>query len=275
MFRKTTGTILCPSCGRLTSAEAEQCLVCGRRNPGMWGFAAPLRALFGQHSFTNVVTVACIALYVVSLMLDPRAAFSARNPFDALAPSNAALEALGGAGTEPWRLGQWWTIFTAVYLHGSILHILFNVLWIRQLGPAVEQLFGPARLMVIFTAAGAVGFVVSNWVGHPFTIGASGAVFGLLGAIVAFGKKRGGTFGAMVLRQYGYMALMMFVLSFFIRAVNNAAHAGGFVGGLLAGLVMSLAEHRRETTLDWVLAAACIAVTLVGFVLSLWSTFAR
>lgn len=275
MFRKTTGTILCPSCGRLTSAEAEQCLVCGRRNPGMWGFAAPLRAIFGQHSFTNVVTVACIALYVVSLMLDPRAAFSARNPFDALAPSNAALEALGGAGTEPWRDGQWWTIFTAVYLHGSILHILFNVLWIRQLGPAVEQLFGPARLMVIFTVAGAVGFVVSNWVGHPFTIGASGAVFGLLGAIVAFGKKRGGTFGAMVLRQYGYMALMMFVLSFFIRAVNNAAHAGGFAGGLLAGLVMSLAEHRRETTLDWVLAAACIAVTVVGFVLSLWSAFAR
>jgi len=274
MFRKTTGTILCPSCGRLTSAEAEQCLVCGRRNPGMWGFAAPLRAIFGQHSFTNVVTVACIALYVVSLMLDPRAAFSARSPFDALAPSNAALEALGGAGTEPWRVGQWWTIFTAVYLHGSILHILFNVLWIRQLGPAVEQLFGPARLMVIFTVAGAVGFVVSNWVGHPFTIGASGAVFGLLGAIVAFGKKRGGTFGAMVLRQYGYMALMMFVLSFFIRAVNNAAHAGGFAGGLLAGLVMSLAEHRRETTLDWVLAAACIAVTLLGFVLSLWSAFA-
>ena len=275
MFRKTTGTILCPSCGRLTSAEAEQCLVCGRRNPGMWGFAAPLRAIFGQHSFTNVVTVACIVLYVVSLVLDPRAAFSSRNPFDALAPSNAALEALGGAGTEPWRLGEWWTIFTAVYLHGSILHILFNVLWIRQLGPAVEQLFGPARLMVIFTVAGAVGFVVSNWVGHPFTIGASGAVFGLLGAIVAFGKKRGGTFGAMVLRQYGYMALMMFILSFFIRAVNNAAHAGGFAGGLLAGLVMELAEHRRETTLDWVLAAACIAVTLAGFALSLWSAFAR
>jgi membrane associated rhomboid family serine protease len=275
MFRKTTGTILCPSCGRLTSAEAEQCLVCGRRNPGMWGFAAPLRAIFGRHSFTNVVTVACIALYVVSLLLDPRTALSARNPFDAFAPSSAALIALGATGTGPWSVGRWWTIFTAVYLHGSILHILFNVLWIRQLGPAVEELYGPARLMVIFTVAGAVGFLVSNWVGYPLTIGASGAVFGLLGAIVAFGKKRGGTFGAMVLRQYGYMALLIFVLSFFMPAVNNAAHAGGFVGGFLAGLVMSLAEHRRETALDWVLAAASIAVTLGGFALSLWETFAR
>jgi len=275
MFRKTTGTILCPSCGRLTSAEAAECLVCGRRNPGMWGFAAPLRAIFGRHSFTNVVTVACIALYVVTLLLDPRAAFSARNPFDAFAPSNGALIALGAAGTVPWRLGHWWTIFTGIYLHGSVLHILFNVLWIRQLGPAVEQLYGPARLMVIFTVAGAAGFVVSNWSQYPLTIGASGAVFGMLGAIVAFGKKRGGIFGAMVLRQYGYMALLMFVLSFFLPSVNNAAHAGGFAGGLLAGLVVSLAEHRRETALDWVLATTCIAVTLAGFVLSLWSTFAR
>jgi len=240
----------------------------------MWGFAAPLRAIFGRHSFTNVVTVACIALYIASLLLDPRTALSARNPFDAFAPSNAALIALGAAGAAPWSVGRWWTIFTGIYLHGSILHILFNVLWIRQLGPAVEQLFGPARLMVIFTVAGAAGFLVSNWVGYPVTIGASGAVFGLLGAIVAFGKKRGGTFGAMVLRQYGYMALLIFMLSFFMPAVNNAAHAGGFVGGLLAGLLMSLAEHRRETAVDWLLAAACIAVTLAGFALSLWSTFA-
>lgn len=274
MFRKTTGTILCPSCGRLTSAEASACLMCGRRNPGMWGFAAPLRAVFGRRSFTDVVTVACIALYVASLLLDPRSAMSGRNPFDAFSPGDGALMALGAAGTHPWNLGRWWTIFTGIYLHGSILHILFNVLWIRQLGPAVEEIYGSARLVIIFTVSGAAGFLVSNFVGHQFTIGASGAVFGLLGAIVAFGTKRGGTFGAMVLRQYGYMALLMFALSFFMRAVNNAAHAGGFVGGLAAGLVLSLAERRRETTLDWVLAAAGIGVTVLGFALSLWSTFA-
>jgi rhomboid protease GluP len=274
MFRKTTGTILCPSCGRLTTADAEACLVCGRRHPGMWGFAAPLRALFGRHSFTNVVTVACIALYVASLLLDPRAATAARGPFDAFSPSTGALLALGAAGTYPWSLGHWWTIVTGIYLHGGVLHILFNVLWIRQLGPAVEEIYGPARLVVIFTVAGALGFLVSNAFGYRFTIGASGAVFGLLGAIVAFGGKRGGTFGAMVLRQYGYMALLMFVLSYFMPAVNNAAHAGGFAGGLLAGFALSLAERRRETALDWVLAAGCIAVTLAGFALSLWSTFA-
>ena len=62
MFRKTTGAILCPSCGRLTNADAPACLVCGRRNPGMWGFAGPLRALFRRRSFVDIVTVACIVL---------------------------------------------------------------------------------------------------------------------------------------------------------------------------------------------------------------------
>src|SRR5439155_357844 len=95
-----------------------------------------LTGFFGRHSFTNVVTVACIALYVASLLLDPRAAASARGPFDAFSPSDGALMALGAAGTYPWRLGHWWTILTGIYLHGGILHILFNVLWIRQLGPA-------------------------------------------------------------------------------------------------------------------------------------------
>src|SRR5947199_923523 len=195
MFRKTTGTILCPSCGRLTSAEAAACLVCGRRNPGMWGFAAPLRALFGRHSFTNVVTVACIALYVASLLLDPRAATSARGPFDAFSPSTGALLALGAAGTYPWSLGHWWTIITGIYLHGGVLHILFNVLWIRQPGPAVEEISGPARLVVIFTVSGVAGFVVCNSLGVPFTIGAFGSMFGLLGASVGYGRNRGGGVG--------------------------------------------------------------------------------
>lgn len=273
MFRKTTGTILCPSCGRLTSADARECLVCGRRNPGMWGFAAPLRQLVGRGGFSNVVTVVCVVLYIASLVLDPGAGLAPRGLLDVFAPSGAALRALGAAGADPWFRGHWWTIFTAIYLHGGLLHIFFNMLWIRQLGPAIEEIYGPARLVVIFTVAGAAGFVLSNWIGHPFTIGASGSVFGLLGAIVAFGYKRGGTYGTMVLKQYGYMALVIFVLSFFMRGVNNSAHAGGFIGGALAGLLMALAERRRETSFDWLLAAACIGVTALGFVLSLWTAF--
>jgi rhomboid protease GluP len=271
MFRKTSGAILCPTCGRLTNADAPTCLVCGRRNPGMWGFAGPLRAIFRRRSFVDVVTVVCIVLYVASLVFDPRGALQPRSMFGLLSPSAEAMFALGATGSLPWQLGRWWTLLTAIYLHGGILHVLFNVLMVRQLGPAVEELYGPSRVAVIFTVAGVAGFVASNFVGHPLTIGASGSIFGLLGAMVAFGQKRGGTFGALVLRQYGQWALLLFVLGFLMPGVNNVAHAGGFIGGFVAGLGLALAEHRAETGLDQLLAVLCIGLTLLGFALAIWT----
>jgi rhomboid protease GluP len=271
MFRKTSGAILCPSCGRLTNADAPTCLVCGRRNPGMWGFAGPLRALFRRRSFVDVVSVACVVLYVISLIIDPRAALQPRGFLNVFSPSLGALRILGATGAVPWQEGEWWTLFTAIYLHGGLLHILFNVLWIRQLGPAVQDLYGPARLVVVFTVAGAAGFLASNLLVYDFTIGASGSIFGLLGALVAFGQKRGGVFGAMVLRQYGQWALVLFVLGFLMPGVNNVAHAGGFVGGFLAGLTLALAEHRSETGFEQLLAVVAIGITVLGFALAIWN----
>ena len=120
----------------------------------MWGFAGPLRSIFRRRSFVDVVSVACAVLYVASLVIDPQAALQPRG-FNVFSPSLGALRVLGATGAVPWQEGQWWTLFTAIYLHGGLLHILFNVLWIRQLGPAVEDLYGPARLVIIFTVAGA------------------------------------------------------------------------------------------------------------------------
>src|SRR5213594_4992377 len=275
MFRKTSGAILCPSCGRLTNADAPVCLVCGRRNPGMWGFGGALGALFRRWNFTNAVTAACVALYVISLIFDPLAALRPRGFLEVFSPSAEALWALGAAGAIPWHYGRWWTLFTAIYLHGGLLHILFNVLWIRQLGPAVEEIYGPARLVVIFTVSGVAGFVVSNMVNVLFTVGASGSIFGLLGAIIAYGRKRGGAFGRLVLQQYGQWALILFISGFFLAGVNNLAHAGGFAGGFAAGLVLSLAERRAETASDWLLAGAAAALTVVGFAMALFTAFAR
>jgi rhomboid protease GluP len=173
-------------------------------------------------------------------------------------------------GAVPWRHGRWWTIFTAIYLHGSLLHILFNVLWIRQLGPAVEDLYGPSRLVIVFTVAGALGFFLSSIAGVPFTVGASGSIFGLLGAMVAFGRRRGGAFGAMVLRQYGQWALVLFLLGFFMASVDNFAHVGGFAGGFGTGLVLSFSDRRNETLLERVVAGGLLAMTVLSFALALW-----
>ncbi len=273
MFRKASGAILCPSCGRLTSANADACFFCGRRRPGMWGLAPGLRSLVGALDVTKAITVACVALYVASLVLDPRASLRMRGPFELLSPSGRALDMLGMTGALAWEAGRWWTLITAIYLHGGILHILFNVLWIRQLGPAVEQVYGSARLAVIFTVAGATGFLASNYAGVSFTIGASGSIFGLLGAMVAYGRQRGGVFGSMVLRQYGQWALILFIFGFIMAGVNNLAHAGGFVGGVVAGVVLRPLERRGEGGLDQLLALATIALTVVAFALALSAGF--
>jgi len=275
VFRKTSGSILCPSCGRLTNADARECLICGRRNPGMWGFAGPLRMLFRRRRFVDVVTVACIVFYVITLLLDPGGALRSRGGLTEILPTSTAAQlAAGATGAYPWRMGAWWTLLTAIYLHGNLVHLVFNVISIRVLGPPVEEHYGPARTMVIFTAGGVVGFVVSNYFGYQLTLGASGAVFGLLGAMVAYGQKRGGTFGAMMLRQWGLLALLLFINGIWMSGVNNVAHAGGFVGGLGAGFVLALAERRAETGLDQLLAVACIGLTLIGFALAFWTAFA-
>ena len=273
MLGKPKRAILCPSCGRLTNADAAECLICGRRNPGMFGLTDVLNRVFRGRNVTGIITVVCIALYVASLVFDPAALLRPRGPFDIFAPSGRALQMLGMTHGFAWAYGHWWTLVTSIYLHGSLLHILFNVLWIRQLGPAVEDLYGRARLVIIFTVAGVAGFVVSNMISGFPTVGASGSIFGLLGAMVAYGRKRGGTFGAMVLRQYGQWALIMFVFGLLMPGVNNWAHGGGFAGGLVAGFALSFEDVRKESGLDRLLAAACVVLTVLSFAFALWTAF--
>ena len=272
--------MICPHCGKLISVSEPECPFCGAKAPSLYGYAPALQRLFGRHlNFISLIVGACVVLYVLSLVLQPEAILrpAGGGPFGflfgLLSPGTRALYQLGMTGGPAWDRYWWWTLFTAIYLHGSLLHILFNVLWIRQLGPAVEQVYGPARLVIIFTVSGVLGFVVSNWLGVPFTVGASGSIFGLLGAMVAFGRRRGGEYGAMVLRQYGQWALVMFVLGFFMSGVNNLAHAGGFVGGFLAGLVLSFSDHREESPVERVVAIVLIAVTAAAFGLAVWTAF--
>jgi len=275
MFRQRAGSSLCYACGKLNRVDASVCFYCGRRNPGLWGFGPTIGRLIGGLDFAALVTVVAITAYIASLALDPRAALAPRGVFDLFAPGGRALIALGMAGAVPWQAGHWWTVFTAIYLHGSLLHILFNLLWIRQLLPDVGEVYGQARTIVIFTLSGAAGFLLSNAAGNPFTLGASGAVFGVLGAMVWYGRRRGGLFGAAVLRQYGSWALILFVVGLLPgMRVDNWGHAGGFLGGVLVALLLGAGDQHPERGIHRVLAAVCLALTAAAFALQLWTAFA-
>jgi rhomboid protease GluP len=274
VFRQRSGSSLCYACGKLNRVDASTCFYCGRRNPGLWGFGPTLGRLIGHMDFAGLVTVIAVTAYVASLLLDPRGLRLSSSPFDFLSPTGRALNILGMAGAIPWDAGRWWTVLTAIYLHGSLLHLVFNVLWIRQMAPDVEEVYGHARFIAIFTLSGALGFLASNAVGVGFTLGASGGIFGLFGAMVYYGRQRGGIFGQAVLRQYGTWALVIFVMGFVPGMhVNNWGHAGGFAGGFLSALLLGAGEHRPERGGHRVLAAMCLGITAVAFGLALWVAF--
>jgi rhomboid protease GluP len=272
-LRKTSGSALCRACGRLNRVDASACFHCGARFPALWGFGPVLGRLAGRLDFARLVSLLCVAAYVAALALDLPGALRPRGVFGLLSPSHAALDALGMTGAHAWALGRWWTPLTAIYLHGGLLHIVFNLLWIAQLAPAVEDLYGRSRLVVIFSVAGVLGFVVSNAAGVGWSVGASGAVFGLLGALAAYGRSRGGAFGAAVLRQYGHWAVVLLILGFLMPGVNNLAHLGGFGGGCLAGVLLGHGEHARERGLDHALAALAAVATAGAFGLAALEAF--
>lgn len=258
--------MVCSRCERLVGINEPKCPHCGAWQPGMFGYAPALhRAFGGQLDLTNAITVFCAALYLVSLALDPAALLRMRGLFDFLSPSGRALFQLGMTGGYAWAAGQWWTLCTATFLHGSLLHILFNMAIMRMYLPNVVDLFGVPRAFVIFMAGGVGGFVVSNVItGHP-TIGASGAIFGLLGALISYGRRTG---QSQVTNQLWMSAIFMFIMGFMMSAsVNNWAHAGGFAAGYGATALLAT-TGRREGPGLLLLAGGLTLVTLAGFVLS-------
>ena len=261
--------ILCPRCHKIVSADAETCHHCGQRKPGLWGATATIRKLGLQLNFPHLITVFCGALYLLALALDPSAIFQTQGLMQILSPSLEASVKLGVTGTRPVTYGWWWTLITAIYLHGGLLHIFFNMMWVRQLGPVVEELFGPFRLFAIFTIAGITGFIASTFAGHAFTLGASGSIFGLLAAAIAYGRRAG---SQLFTRQFLQWAVLLFIMGFIMPGVDNWAHGGGFVGGYAAAYIFSRSSE-REGLGAYLLGGLCLLATVGAFVLQFIAVF--
>lgn len=267
--RQTTGSVICTSCGTLVGVNDAVCYNCNRRNPGLWGYAPAFRRLGQDLGFVPLVMGGTITLYVLSLLL------SGGGLQTMLAPSSRVLLLLGASGSVPvFDLGRWWTVLTAGWLHAGVLHILFNVLWIRQLAPAVAELYGPGRMVIVYVLAGAVGFTFTSVAGYyigflpliggaRLSVGASAPIFGLLGALVYYGRRTGSRHVREAGLQY---ALMMGLFGLVFPGIDNQAHLGGFVGGYLAGLLLDPLKPERIDHL--VAAAACLVVTLIAIVAS-------
>ncbi len=230
---------------------------------------------FGDHlDVVSAIPITCIVLFLFCIAREPRAAFEGNvGIFDFLSPSTRALVKMGMTGTAAWfsggrvevYRGEWWTVFTAIFLHGSLIHIFFNVMWIRSLGPAVAEAYGQARYFILFIASGAVGFIVSNAASGGATVGASGSIFGLLAAMIVAHRRSGTLHGRLASRQLWQWAIALFVLGFLMSRVNNWAHGGGFLAGWLVATLMTRDGLRVERGYTVIAALVLLGFTLFGF----------
>jgi rhomboid protease GluP len=283
--RQRTGSVVCASCGSLVGVNDDKCYTCGRRNPGLWGFGPMLRAFGNDLGFVTLVIWGCSALYLLSLLLTVRRGGNIMgygNPLSILSPDGEALFVLGASGAEPvFRFHFWWSVLSASWLHGSALHILFNMLWVRQLGPPTADIYGPGRMVIIYTLAGVAGFTLSSVMGYllwgiriPFiggatmTVGASASIFGLLGALVYYGRRGG---SSLIRSEAMGYATTLFIMGFILPGVDNYAHAGGFAGGYLAGIWLDPLKPERMDHL--VGAVVCIVATGLAIVVTAVKVF--
>jgi membrane associated rhomboid family serine protease len=284
MFRQKTGSVVCASCGSLVGVKDDKCYSCGRRNPGLWGFGPVLRRFGNDAGFVSLVIYGSAVLYtatlLVSLMLGEN--IMGGSLFSLLGPGSRSLFLFGASGAIPvFTYNRWWTVLSAGWLHAGALHIIFNIMWIRQLGPAVGDMYGAARMIIIYTIAGIAGFLLSSFAGEyipplpflrgaQFTIGASAPIFGLLGALVHYGRRGGSSLVQAEAMRY---AVILFVMGLIMPGggVDNFAHAGGFAGGYLAS--MWLDPLKRERMDHFIGAAICLGVTALAIVWSIVSVF--
>lgn len=169
------------------------------------------------------------------------------------------------------RGGQWHRLVSPMFLHGSTMHLFSNCYSLWRLGPLAEQAYGPARLLLIYLLSGIGGNVAGLWFGDPrsSSVGASGAVFGIMGAIGAYAQVNRrvlGGGGEAMMRSVG----QLFFLNLFIglgprSGIDNLGHVGGFVTGALVGLVAAPDPTKRiERALlkPWMVKAALLPTLL-------------
>jgi rhomboid protease GluP len=221
--------------------SATRCHECGTSlRFSLAALSKRFSGLFGEHEapVTSALLVANFLMFGVSWVLTMQAGEA------------GGLRTLWGMnGAASYQLGaslplqvllldhQWWRLVTAMFLHGGLIHIGFNMMNLMQFGPALEELYGSGRYLFLYVVTGAFGFLASALTGH-FSVGASGALLGLIGAMLAITTKRGGSFMRELRSRLITSVAILFMIGFWGGlGIDNSAHIGGFAIGFVMGKI--------------------------------------
>lgn len=267
---------MCPSCRGLIERSARVCPLCGAAT-------GPLRARGSSSSGSNRIAgiipipgsvtttliAVNIAFYGVSWYLTEVAASAVAGSSPGFGSIDIrVLVNLGAKYGPAIYAGQWWRLVTAMFLHASVFHIGMNLWCLFDLGPTVESLFTKGKFIVLYLVTGVIGFLFSLWWSPGgVSIGASGAILGLVGVLIGASFHHGGL-GRIYRAQLWRWVIYIFIFGLFF-AVDNAAHLGGLVSGLLLGYLVPQGEPqtRSEETLWGTLAVISTLVIVASFAL--------
>jgi rhomboid protease GluP len=263
---------ICPSCGSLVGAVATRCPQCGAS--AKFSLAAASRSLGRLLPTTSPATYAILTVCCVIFAASFLATFSKnggmpmQGGFEGLLTFGAidgnVLIRLGASLPQPIDWLQPWRLVTAVFLHASILHILFNMWVLMDIGPQIEELYGSARYLFVFVVSGIGGYAVSSFVGK-FSVGASGSLLGLIGLLLAVSIGRRSMGMQMLRNQLLRWLIYIVVWGLFFPGIDNWAHLGGFVTGFILGKLMadrapaSPEERKRAYAMGWGAALVIVA----------------
>jgi rhomboid protease GluP len=262
---------LCPACGALVGMNATRCHECGTSTQfSLAALSKGLAEFFGGHA------PATVALLIVNVLM-----FGATMIGTIHAGQGSGLSLLWTADViTNYRLGsshpfgvlvehQWWRLITASFLHGGLLHIGLNMMVLLDIGPILEELYGSARYLFLYIVTGATGFALSVYTHHN-SVGASAALMGLLGAMIAVTTKRSGAAMQAMRSRLISWVVSVFAFGFLMSGlVDNWGHFGGLAGGFLLGKILADRPpmNAKERTSAYLLGWIAAGITVASFVL--------
>jgi rhomboid protease GluP len=264
---------MCPNCRGLIDRDASVCPLCGMRVKASRARAgsAPERVLGGliplPSTATSALVAANIVLYAVSWYLSQVAASGG---------GGIQARVLVGLGAKYGPLilaGEWWRLVTAIFLHAGLLHIGMNLWCLVDLGPTVESMFSTPKFIVLYLATGVAGFLLSVWWSpYGLSVGASGAILGLVGVLIGASYHHGHLgkeYRGQLWRWVIYIFLFGLLSAIFGFGLDNAAHLGGLASGALLGYFVPQGEPatRAGDNLWNTLAVISVLIIAGSFVL--------
>lgn len=263
----------CPNCGALVTPQLSRCRQCkhylhGTQFEGFL-FEHLLPARFAASPGTGIFLIANVLYYVLMSVL---AGF--QNALGFSGYSRIQLGALFGPGI--WE-GEYWRFVTSMLAHGDLIHLAFNLYALTVVGPLIEELFDRKKMMLVYLVSGILSMVasyvfhveISGGLGN--SVGASGAVSGLIGACL-IGARRRGPDGRQVAQVMLRWTVYMAIFGFLVSGIDNAAHAGGWLvgAGLAAVIPLGIVQKRSvQMALSFAVLGLLGAVVLsVGLMLA-------